>query len=302
MTFCVKCSRQDLPVSPLHDDRGGPLFCPFCAGAWHAEYTRRRKWGRIIIKAMKMYEKEGGAWADFDKMKLAVAGWDVAGFEADTIGAEIGEITSELLASTVELTHPDRHPPERRELTIRVTQELLALKPFVFPAPKPKPVSTPGPSNTSLTWTHETVTEPLWCTYPCELCHDTVPRFYCDPCKAEWKKRLQHRVAELRGMLLPVREAFPKSATACNNLAWAYASMGQHLDEAERLARLALTLAPDEPGYVDTLAEVLFRKGQRNKAIALERGVLWRLPVDRTEFYRRQIRRFESGKPADPLE
>ena len=85
MTGCVKCSRQDLPVSPLHDDKGGPLFCPFCAGAWHAEYTRRRKWGRIIIKAMKMYEKEGGAWADFDKMKLAVAGWDVAGFKADTI-------------------------------------------------------------------------------------------------------------------------------------------------------------------------------------------------------------------------
>ena len=97
MTFCVKCSYQDLPVSPLHDDKGGPLFCPFCAGAWHAEHTRRRKWGRIIIKAMKMYEKEGGAWADFDKMKLAVAGWDVAGFKADT---------SEVMPS-----HADPHPP-----------------------------------------------------------------------------------------------------------------------------------------------------------------------------------------------
>ncbi len=189
MTGCLKCSRQDLPVSPLHDDKGGPLFYLFCAGAWHAEHSRRRKWGRIIIKAMKMYEKEGGAWADFDKMKLAVAGWDVGGFEADTIGAEISDITAELLASTIELTHPDRHPSERREIATRVTQELLALKPFVFPAPKPKPVSTPKSSNGSLKSPRVTTKEPLWCTYPCELCHDTVPYYYCDPCKAEWRKR-----------------------------------------------------------------------------------------------------------------
>jgi hypothetical protein len=31
------------------------------------------------------------------------------------------------------------HPPERQELAERVAKELLALKPFVFPAPKPKP-------------------------------------------------------------------------------------------------------------------------------------------------------------------
>ncbi len=191
MTGCVKCSRQDLPVAPLHDDRGGPLFCPFCAGAWHAEHTRLRKWGRIIIKAMKMYEKEGGSWNDFTAMKLAAAGWNVGGFEADTIGAEIGDITSELLASTVELTHPDRHPPERRDLATRVTQELLALKPFGFPAPKPKPVSTPKPSNGSFKSPRVTPKEPLRFTYPCELCADTVPYYYCDPCKAEWKKRRQ---------------------------------------------------------------------------------------------------------------
>ena len=191
MTGCLQCSRQDLPVSPLHDDKGGPLFCPFCAGAWHAEHTRRRKWGRIIIKAMKMYEKEGGSYADFTKMKLAAWGIaHIAGFEgADIIGAEIGDITSELLASAIELTHPDLHPPERRALATRVTQELLSLKPFVFPAPKPKPGSTPGPSNASLKSPRERPKEPLRFTYPCELCADTGPYYYRDSCKAERDRR-----------------------------------------------------------------------------------------------------------------
>ena len=192
MTGCIKCSRQDLPVFPLHDDKGGPLFCPFCAGAWHAEHTRRRKWGRIIIKAMKMYEKEGGSYNDFTTMKLVAWGVAIAGFDgADTIGADVPDITSELLADALQLTHPDRHPPERRDLAVRVSQELLALKPFLFPAPKPKAVSTPEPSNTSLKLPRTTFKEPLRFTYPCELCADTVPLYYCDPCKAEWKKRGQ---------------------------------------------------------------------------------------------------------------
>ncbi len=144
---CTKCGEHTY-VGPLHGEKGGPPFCPICAGYWHAEHTRRRKWGRIIIKAMKFYEREGGRWDDFDKLKLAASGiledWgiDPLGYGTDTIGTEVGDITSELLADTIQLTHPDKHPVERRELAKRVTQELLALKPFVFPAPKAK--SSPG--------------------------------------------------------------------------------------------------------------------------------------------------------------
>ncbi len=70
---CKKCGEHTL-LLPLHGDKGGPEFCPICAGKWHAEHTRRRKWGRIIIKAMKFYEREGGRWDDFDKLKLAASG------------------------------------------------------------------------------------------------------------------------------------------------------------------------------------------------------------------------------------
>ena len=70
------------------------LRCFLCAGAWNAEYTRRRKWGRIIIKAMSMYLREGGHYYDLDKLKAhATVPGEIAdaihpGYEraADTIG------------------------------------------------------------------------------------------------------------------------------------------------------------------------------------------------------------------------
>ena len=192
---CAKCGEHTY-VTPLYGEKGGPPFCPFCAGKWHAEHTRRRKWGRIIIKAMKFYEREGGRWDDFNKLKLVAMGIledfgiDPLGYGVDTIGAEVGDITAELLADTIQLTHPDKHPPERRDAAKRVTQELLALKPFVFPAPKAKPASTPTPRDDKSKWQRATVKEPSQTpAYPCSDCADTVPYYYCTPCKTEWDKR-----------------------------------------------------------------------------------------------------------------
>jgi hypothetical protein len=181
-------------LMPLHGERGGPLRCFMCAGAWNAEHTRRRKWGRIVIKAMKMFLKERGRYSDIDKLKLYAGGLGnfaamfLPGYE-DTIGTEVGDITSELLADTLQLTHPDHHPPERRELANRVTQQLLELKPFVFPAPKPPP---PPPETKERDGSFDVREEPSKKpsqVYPCELCADTVPRYYCNQCKAESDKR-----------------------------------------------------------------------------------------------------------------
>ena len=192
---CTKCGEHTY-VGPLHGDKGGPPFCPICAGYWHAEHTRRRRWGRIIIKAMKFYEREGGRWCDFDKLKLAASGvcedWgiDLLGYGIDTIGTEVGDITSELLADTIQLTHPDKHPVERRDLAKRVTQELLALKPFVFPAPKAKPPATPMPRDGNIKNARATLLKPSQPqAYPCSECADTVPYYYCSACRAEHDKR-----------------------------------------------------------------------------------------------------------------
>ena len=134
---CTGCSREKL-VGPLHLEKGGPLFCLPCGLEWHVEHSRRRKMGRIVIKAIKAYLAADGALADIDRLKFAAAGFPFYSSDADAIGAEVGDITTELLEAAVRLTHPDRHPPERQEAAHRVTQELLALKPFTFPAPKEK--------------------------------------------------------------------------------------------------------------------------------------------------------------------
>jgi hypothetical protein len=207
---CGECGTSTWVV-PLHGPKGGPPRCFMCAGAWNAKHTRRRKWGRIIVKAMKMYEKEGGAWRDFDKMKLAASPFPFSAFpefEADTIGTEVGDITAELLADTLQLTHPDRHPPERRELAQRVTQELLALKPFVFPAPKPeppKPMPPQEPRDASVKDVRQTLKD--LSRYPCEDCATEVPRDYCDACRAEWEKR---QAADLDRERKKVREQYAR--------------------------------------------------------------------------------------------
>jgi hypothetical protein len=193
---CPNCGKDHPYLLPLHGDRGGPLFCPLCAGEWNARHSRRRKFGRVVIKAIQLYLANGGSFSDIRKMEGAVAmaqlGFkaETAHFRADEIGSEVGDITSELLADTLQLTHPDRHPPERKEMAQRVTQELLALKPFVFPAPKPKPAQPVTPRrNGSEGSRQETPQKPSQPAYPCELCAGSIPYFYCTPCKAEYQRR-----------------------------------------------------------------------------------------------------------------
>jgi hypothetical protein len=198
---CPGCGEFSFLI-PLHGGKGGPLRCPLCVGAWNAEHGRKRRTGRILIRAIKAFQDAGGTIRDLDKLKNSVLfgdvdlGFDVPevtdplGYMADIArldGADV-DLTSELLADVLRLTHPDHHPPERQELAHQVTQGLLALQPFVFPAPKPKPtVPTSEPRDESFKVPRVTLKEPL--RYPCSDCADTVPHFYCDACKAEWNKR-----------------------------------------------------------------------------------------------------------------
>jgi hypothetical protein len=186
---CTSCGSHTY-VTPLHDEKGGPLMCPLCAGQWHAKHGRQRRAGRIVVKAIKAFYEAGGKSWDIRKLKDAAFGIG-AYADGDTIGAELGDITTELLADTLQLTHPDKHPPERQELATRVTQELLALKPFVFPKPVPPPAQPPTPRDASVNVPGRNFEEALQATrsYPCFDCADTVPYYYCSTCKAEWEKR-----------------------------------------------------------------------------------------------------------------
>ena len=85
-------------------------------------------------------------------------------------------------------------------------------------------------------------------------------------------------------------QMFPKAALYPNNLAWMYAKCGRKLDEALKLAERAVELEPDNATYLDTLAEVEFLRGNRDRAVELARRCI-RLDPDHRH-YRRQLQRF----------
>jgi hypothetical protein len=207
---CSICHERNEFLMPLHGEQGGPACCLVCRGKWHAEHGKRRRLGRVVIRAMMAFIDGGGFMRDLDKLKVTAITHDV--FEIDPLGYlagaaklkdEVIELTSELLADTLKLVHPDMHPPERRESAHRVTQGLLAIQPFVLPAPTPKPKPaeerTPSAVTPKRQVSRERAKEPL--PFPCPECADTTPFYYCDACKTEKERRDQaerdHR-ADLR--------------------------------------------------------------------------------------------------------
>jgi hypothetical protein len=196
---CEGCGETSW-LLPLHGERGGPLRCPLCVGKWNAEHGRKRRLGRIVVRAMAAFMDAGGTKGDLMKLQMSAVGIDLTyllGSPIDPLGylegsAQIDgkeiELTTELLSDVIRLTHPDCHPPERADLAKQTTARLLALQPFVFPAPKPKPsIFERYGSSTSAARTERAVTKGP--NYPCADCKSTTPSYYCTPCRAEWEKR-----------------------------------------------------------------------------------------------------------------
>jgi len=101
--------------------------------------------------------------------------------------------------------------------------------------------------------------------------------------------------ARVFAALCEVCEDLPESPGWHNNAAWLAARLGRKLDEALAHAQRATELAPDRAAYLDTLAEVHFRRGEPEKAVELARRCI-ELEPER-EFYREQLERFEKGEP-----
>lgn len=204
--LCEGCGQHSF-LLPLHGGKGGPLRCPLCVGAWNAEHGRKRRTGRIVIRAMMAFLDAGGSNEDIKKLIhcASFANDDIFCEHkdfTDPLGYMDGiarldgadtDLTSELLDDVLKLTHPDHHPPERKLLAHQVTQKLLALQPFVFPAPKPKrKPEQPEPEAQPLRRVHlPSESKPSLPRYPCADCADAIPLHYCDACRAEYEKREQ---------------------------------------------------------------------------------------------------------------
>ncbi|MFL5340702.1 MAG: hypothetical protein ACJ8F7_11175 [Gemmataceae bacterium] len=89
---------------------------------------------------------------------------------------------------------------------------------------------------------------------------------------------------------------YPNCADAHNLLAWVSARCRRQLDDALPHALKAVELAPHLPAYIDTLAELHFQRGEKEKAIELARKSI-RLSPERAGYYRQQLKRFEKGDP-----
>ncbi len=89
---------------------------------------------------------------------------------------------------------------------------------------------------------------------------------------------------------------YPRCAWAHNSAAWLSACCRRNLDGALAHAQRAVELAPDNAGHLDTLAEVLFQRGEKDKAIATQKRVIELDP--KKPYFRKQLRRLEAGDPS----
>ncbi len=92
---------------------------------------------------------------------------------------------------------------------------------------------------------------------------------------------------------------FPNAAGHHNQTAWLAARCRRRLDQALRLASRAVQLKPDNPAYIDTLAEVHFQRGSTPEAVRLMKRCMQLRPT--YAYFQEQLKRFRAGDPAtDP--
>jgi tetratricopeptide (TPR) repeat protein len=92
---------------------------------------------------------------------------------------------------------------------------------------------------------------------------------------------------------------YPQSATNHNTLAWLAAVCRRRLDLAEQHAARAVELDSANAGYLDTLAEANFQRGNMARAVELMKRSLELDP--KNEYFRKQLKRFEAGDPKAEL-
>jgi predicted Zn-dependent protease len=92
---------------------------------------------------------------------------------------------------------------------------------------------------------------------------------------------------------------YPKSAREQNSAAWLSACCRRALDKGLEHAQQAVALAADAPGYQDTLGEIYFQRGDKEKALTAARRSAELEP--KSDYYKRQIKRIEAGDPKAAL-
>jgi tetratricopeptide (TPR) repeat protein len=85
-------------------------------------------------------------------------------------------------------------------------------------------------------------------------------------------------------------DQFPRYGQGYNAAAWLAARCNRDLDKALELANKAVASAPNNPAFIDTLAEVLFRMGRRDEAVAQMKKCMEIEP--KSAYFQGQMKRF----------
>jgi len=117
--------------------------------------------------------------------------------------------------------------------------------------------------------------------------------------KAGHKKEADALFERFRSFKTQLCKDYPNSAGLRNSLAWMCATCRRDLENGQKHAERAVTLEPSLPGYRDTLAEALFQRGQKDRAIAEMKKCLEQDP--KRAYYRKQLKRFEAGDAKAPI-
>ncbi|MFA5259952.1 MAG: CPBP family glutamic-type intramembrane protease [Candidatus Omnitrophota bacterium] len=98
---------------------------------------------------------------------------------------------------------------------------------------------------------------------------------------------------EKETLLQKSMEQFPGLAGPYNDLAWIYAEQNIHLDRALELADRALALDPDNYAFLDTKAEVLYKLGRVDEAVAIAETLVREYSAN--AYSQQQLDKFKSG-------
>jgi membrane protease YdiL (CAAX protease family) len=98
---------------------------------------------------------------------------------------------------------------------------------------------------------------------------------------------------EKETLLKKSMEQSPGLAGPYNDLAWIYAEQNIHLSRALELADRALALDPDNYAFLDTKAEVLYRLGRVDEAVAIAETLVREYSAN--AYSQQQLDKFKSG-------